>query len=81
MPNQKGLAVLMILAILAITGFQVFWLWQQYGREQKLLETKSDMLFREAVFSLQAEKLKLEGPHQKDSSGPKIQITLKSSNA
>jgi two-component system phosphate regulon sensor histidine kinase PhoR len=81
MPNQKGLAALMILAILAITGFQVFWLWQQYGREQKLLDTKSDMLFRESVFSLQAEKLKLEEPGKKDTSRPQIQITLKSSNA
>jgi two-component system phosphate regulon sensor histidine kinase PhoR len=81
MPNQKGLAVLMILAILAITGFQVFWLWQQFSREQKLLDTKSDILFRESVFSLQAEKLKLESPHQKDSSRPQIQITLKSNHA
>jgi two-component system phosphate regulon sensor histidine kinase PhoR len=80
MPNQKGLAMLMILAILAITGFQVFWLWQQYGREQKLLESKSDILFRESVFSLQAKKLKLDEPRKKDTSRPQIQITLKSRN-
>jgi len=80
MPKTKALAALMLLAIFAITGFQFFWLWQQYGREKKLLDTKSDMLFRESVFTLQAGKLKLEGPRKKDSSHPKIQITLKSGN-
>jgi len=80
MPKTKALATLMLLAILAITGFQIFWLGQQYGREKKLLITKSDMLFRESIFTLQAEKLKLEGPRNKDTSHPQIQITLKSND-
>jgi two-component system, OmpR family, phosphate regulon sensor histidine kinase PhoR len=80
MPNPKGLAALMLLAILAISGFQVFWHLEQYGREKKAMEIKADMLFREAIFSLQAEKLKLEGPPKNDTSHPQIQITLKSGN-
>ena len=81
MPKTKALATLMLLAILAITGFQVFWLGQQYGREKKLLIAKSDMLFRESVFTLQTEKLKLEGPQNKDTSHPQIHITLKSNDS
>jgi two-component system phosphate regulon sensor histidine kinase PhoR len=81
MHNQKGLAAMMILVIFAITGFQLYWLSQQYAREKKLLDSKSDMLFRESVFTLQAEKLKLEGSEKRDSTHPQIQITLKSGNA
>ena len=59
--NTKWLPVLMTITIIAITGFQVYWIRKSYEREQRTLEMRTNMLFRETVFSLQASKLKVEG--------------------
>ncbi len=46
--------------ILIIGGFQVYWLQKTYEREERTLEMRTNMLFRETVLSLQASKLKLD---------------------
>lgn len=50
----------MTLTILAIASFQLYWLREAYEREERTLEVRSNMAFRETVFSLQAAKLKLD---------------------
>lgn len=49
----------MIIAILVITGFQVFWLRENYIKEKRNLEFRSNVVFRETVRRLQAKKLNL----------------------
>jgi two-component system, OmpR family, phosphate regulon sensor histidine kinase PhoR len=56
----KGLPILMIVAITAITGFQVFWLKENYTKEKKNLEFKSNVVFKETVRRLQSKKLNLD---------------------
>src|SRR5947209_15924833 len=58
--NIKWLPVLMALTILIIAGFQVYWLQNTYEREQRTLEMRTNILFRETIRTLQASKLKLE---------------------
>ena len=58
--NIKWLPVLMVLTILAIAGFQLYWLRKAYEREERTLDMRSNYLFRETVFALQSSKLKLE---------------------
>jgi two-component system, OmpR family, phosphate regulon sensor histidine kinase PhoR len=60
MNRLKGLGILMVITILVITGFQVFWLRQNYNRERKTLETRAGITFRETVYGLEAFKLKLD---------------------
>lgn len=50
----------MVVTILAITGFQVYWLSKAYEREERTLDLRTNMLFRETVRSVQASKLKLD---------------------
>ena len=52
--------VLMTLTILGITGFQLYWLKQAYEREERTLEIRTNMTFRETVHTLQAQKIKLD---------------------
>jgi len=61
MHKLRSLAILMGIAILAITGFQLYWLKQNYTKEKKSLSLKTDLAFRETIMKLQAEKLNLEG--------------------
>ncbi len=58
--NIKWLPVLMALTIMGITAFQIYWLQKTYEREARTLEIRSNSSFRDAVFSLQASKLKLD---------------------
>lgn len=53
--------LLMLLSILGIAAFQVYWLKQNYDREEKALAIKTEMLFRQTVMKLQVSKLKLDG--------------------
>ena len=55
-------AVFMIITITVITGFQVYWLKDNYDREKKALQIKTNLAFQEAVHKLQAVKLKLPYP-------------------
>ena len=57
----RWLAILMGIAILGITGFQLYWLTQNYAREKKTLTIKAEVTFRETILHLQVAKLKLDG--------------------
>jgi two-component system phosphate regulon sensor histidine kinase PhoR len=52
--------LLMITAIVGVTGFQLFWLKQTYNREEQSLAIKTDLAFRDAIEQLQVTKLKLD---------------------
>jgi two-component system phosphate regulon sensor histidine kinase PhoR len=69
MKKKKIIAdpLLMLLTILVVTGFQGYWLYNTYSREQKTLEIKSQVSFQETVRRLQASKLKLQLPFGPDS--------------
>ena len=60
MNRLRWLALLMGVAILGITSFQLYWLKQNYAREKKSLTMKSELNFRETIFQLQVGKLKLD---------------------
>ena len=50
----------MLLTILVISGFQGYWLRDNYKREKQNLEIKTNSAFRQTILRLQASKLKLE---------------------
>ena len=58
--NFRWLPVIMTITIIGITVFQVYWLHNTYEREKRTLEIRSNMIFRETVYKLQASKLKLD---------------------
>ena len=60
MKKLRWLGILMMFAILGITGFQAWWLKQTYDREEKTLELKTQTAFVSTVHHLQAAKLKLD---------------------
>jgi two-component system, OmpR family, phosphate regulon sensor histidine kinase PhoR len=53
-------AILMVIAILAITGFQLYWLKNNYDREKQSLDIRTSAAFRQTILKLQASKLKLD---------------------
>ncbi len=53
-------ALLMGVAIISVTGFQVYWLKNNYDREKQNLDIKTNAAFRQTILKLQASKLKLE---------------------
>ena len=58
--HHEGLLLLMAIPILVITGFQVFWLKENYSKEKRNLEFRSNVIFKETVRRLQAKKLNLD---------------------
>jgi two-component system phosphate regulon sensor histidine kinase PhoR len=60
MKNIKWMPLLMAITILAIAGFQVYWISKTYEREERMLERNSNNLFRETIRTLQTSKLKLD---------------------
>jgi two-component system phosphate regulon sensor histidine kinase PhoR len=58
--HTKWLPVLMGITILAIAGFQVYWINKSYEREQRTLDMRTNMMFRETIRNLQSAKLKLD---------------------
>src|SRR6188474_3034204 len=60
MKKLRWSAILMSITILGITGFQLYWLKQNYAREEKALAIKSEAAFRESIQHLQVTKLKLD---------------------
>ena len=70
----KGLPILMIIAIAAITGFQVFWLRESYKKEKKNLEFRSSVVFKETVRKLQAKKLNLDRVFNDSAGKVKIEV-------
>lgn len=70
MQKLRWLAILMGITILGITGFQGYWLHDNYEREQQNLEIKTNVDFRQTILQLQASKLKLDKvTYQFDSTG------------
>lgn len=75
--SLRALLVLMVLTILALTAFQLYWLKQNFDREQRMLAIKTDLAFRQSVLTLQASKLKLDGLHFNDSTGrPSVKVFM-----
>lgn len=62
----------MAITILAIGGFQVYWLTKAYEREERTLEMRTNTLFRETVRSVQASKIKLDSLSGDSAAGPQI---------
>jgi len=60
MKNIKLMPVLMAITIIAIAGFQVYWISKTYDREERMLERNSNNFFRETIRTLQTSKLKLD---------------------
>jgi two-component system, OmpR family, phosphate regulon sensor histidine kinase PhoR len=82
MNRLRWLGVLMMVTILGITGFQFYWLKQNYAREKKTLSIKSEVTFRETIMQLQVAKLKLDGVewNGKDSSKGRMRIVMHDDN-
>jgi two-component system, OmpR family, phosphate regulon sensor histidine kinase PhoR len=79
MSKLRWLSLLMGITILGITGFQLYWLRQNYTREEKALEIKTEMAFRQTIMQLQVSKLKLDTTmwNEKLSKGGKVKIMVK----
>jgi len=60
MQKLRWLPILMGVTILGITGFQGYWLNNNYDREKQNLEIKTSVDFRQVILQLQSSKLKLE---------------------
>ena len=76
MKRSGLLAVLMAVTILGITGFQLYWLRQNYEREKKTLDIKAEVTFRETIFHLQASKLRLDGLVTDSSDKRRVKILM-----
>jgi two-component system phosphate regulon sensor histidine kinase PhoR len=61
----------MFITILVVTGFQVYWLKNNYDREKRSLQIKTNVAFQETVRHLQALKLKLKDGFADSSHGRK----------
>ncbi len=77
MKKLRGSAILMIVAILGITGFQGYWLKNNYDREKQSLDLKTKAAFRQTILSLQASKLKLDKFTIRDDSMARGVVTTK----
>jgi two-component system phosphate regulon sensor histidine kinase PhoR len=53
MNRLRWLAILMGIVILIITGFQAYWLRDNYSREKNAVEVRTDALFQETVRQVQ----------------------------
>lgn len=62
MKKLRWLTLLMGITLLVITGFQGYWLNNNYDREKRTLEIKANVYFQETVRRLQAIKFKLAVP-------------------
>ncbi|HEV7781059.1 MAG TPA: HAMP domain-containing sensor histidine kinase [Chitinophagaceae bacterium] len=82
MSRLRWLSLLMGITILGITGFQLYWIRQNYSREEKSMEIKAEMAFRQTILKLQVSRLKLDTAmwNQKSghgTGGGKVKIMLK----
>lgn len=53
-------AILMVMAILAIIGFQAYWMYKNYEEEERTLQIRTTAIFRNMAYRLQAENLKAD---------------------
>jgi len=80
MNKLHGLAFLMGITIIAITGFQLYWLKQNYDREKNALSIKSEVAFRQTMDRLQLSKLKLDGLWMDSAHRGDVKIFMKDDN-
>jgi two-component system phosphate regulon sensor histidine kinase PhoR len=80
----KWMPILMVLTIIGIAAFQVYWLKKAYDREDRTLDVRTNIAFRETVHGLQSEKLRLDrvladsaGPFKNADSGIKVYLRPK----
>jgi len=66
--------LLMAIPILIIAGFQVFWLRENYIKEKKDLEFRSNVVFKETVRKLQGKKLNLGKVFNDSTSKIKVEV-------
>lgn len=78
MNRLRWLALLMGVAILGITGFQVYWLAGNYAREKQSLSIRSEAVFRETILELQVAKLRLDPSFHngKDSGNENVRVFI-----
>ena len=76
MKRFRWLALLMGITILGITGFQLYWLKQNYAREKRTLAIKTEMAFRKTILQLQGSKLKLDSGVWTGKEGRKGKVQL-----
>ncbi|MEP7144963.1 MAG: HAMP domain-containing sensor histidine kinase [Ferruginibacter sp.] len=76
MKKLRGLSVLMGVTLLVITGFQLYWLNNNYDRENRSLEIKTNIVFKEVVRTLQVSKLKIKEPFTGDDSTHKTRMRV-----
>lgn len=67
--------LLMIISITGILLFQLYWLKQNYEREEKAAKVKAELLFRESVMKLQVARLRLDIPG-KDTGDKQVRIVF-----
>jgi len=54
----------MIAAIVVLVAFQSWWLWQTYKDERREVRIRTNILFRESIWQLQTEKMKMDSSVQ-----------------
>jgi len=72
--HSEGQLLLMAIPILIIAGFQVFWLQENYIKEKKDLEFRSNVVFKETVRKLQGKKLNLGKVFNDSTSKIKVEV-------
>ncbi len=68
--------LLMSITILVVTGFQFYWLKNNYDREKRSLQIKANVVFQDAVRRVQTQKLKLKDPFFDTMHNGKIKIMV-----
>jgi two-component system phosphate regulon sensor histidine kinase PhoR len=58
--HKESQLLLMAITIIIITGFQFYWLRENYIKEKRNMEFRSNVVFKETVRKLQAKKLNLD---------------------
>ncbi|HVF95703.1 MAG TPA: HAMP domain-containing sensor histidine kinase, partial [Flavisolibacter sp.] len=74
MKHIKWMPLLMAITIIAIAGFQVYWINKSYEREERMMERACNMLFGETIFTLQTAKLKLDKMSFDSTEGARVMI-------
>ena len=77
MNRLRWLTILISITLLGITGFQAYWLKNNYDREKQNLEIKTNAAFRQTILRLQASKLKLERTEYRADSLPHPEFNIK----
>lgn len=76
MKKNKNLILLIIIAILAISAFQVYWLYQNYVKEKTNLAIKTNLAFKNTIMELQVANLNWKGKKTFDEKQGNIRIKI-----